>query len=112
VDVIKSSATVPVSRDLLLDAGVVEPTPVERAEMDRQRVDSERRAADRKAQVDAAREQLAAVTDPLARAVLDLHHEDQHGRCAGDEFGGYDGEPPAWPCDTVIVVARHFGIVI
>jgi hypothetical protein len=61
---------------------------------------------------DAARPALAAIDDPLARAILDLHAADteEHPECEGCEFGGYDAEAPEWPCSTVRLVAEHFGI--
>ena len=45
---------------------------------------------------------LGAVTDVVARAVLDLHRRD--GRdCVGCDLGGAD--MPEWPCWTVLLVA-------
>lgn len=61
----------------------------------------------------AAREALAAVQSPLARAVLDLHAPDGGSffvSCTGCDYGGYEGEPPAYPCRTVELVARELGI--
>jgi hypothetical protein len=101
---------VPVSREVAIEAGVVEPTPEERAEMDREAAESQRREAEREAKLAAARDQLAAITDPLARATLDLHHEDERGDCEGCDFAGYECEPPEWPCRTTVLVARHYGI--
>jgi hypothetical protein len=49
------------------------------------------------------------------RAVVELHapeiksHAPTGATCAGDEFGGYDGEAPDWPCDTIVVIARALG---
>jgi hypothetical protein len=64
----------------------------------------------RKAKLDAARQRLAALTDPLARAILDLHSEDERGECQGDDFDGYEAERPSWPCRTVEAVAEQNGI--
>ena len=50
---------------------------------------------------------VAAITDPLARSILDLHHVDDYGdcpECSGDEWGTH------WPCDTASTVAEHYGI--
>lgn len=52
---------------------------------------------------------LDAVTDPMARAVLDLHASDD-GYCRGCEFGGYEAESPPWPCNTTTTVAAILGI--
>lgn len=57
-----------------------------------------------------AREQLAAITDPLTRAVLDLHEEHEDGTCWGDDIDGYEAERPDWPCRTIEVIAAHYGI--
>jgi hypothetical protein len=110
VQAMKIGHVVEVPCELLLDAGAVEPTEQERAEYERQAADSERRRAERAAVLAAAREQLAAIDDPLARAVLDLHCENERGECLGDDFDGVEGESPAWPCTTTVTVARHFGI--
>jgi hypothetical protein len=106
----RSSYVVPVSREMLLDARVVEPTLAERAERERRAAEYERRAAARLAAIDAARPRLAALTDPLARAILDLHAENSEGECVGCEFTGYEAESPGWPCSTVEVVAAYYGI--
>lgn len=108
----RSGAYIPVSRELLLDAGVIEPTPQERAEMDRQREETRRRQAEQEAVLETARRSLAALTDPLSRAVLDLHQEDERGYCEGEDLDGYDAEYPEWPCRTVEVVAAHHGIAL
>jgi hypothetical protein len=67
--------------------------------------------------------ELAAGDTPPAAAltaVLTLHAPvrpypwlaslDHH--CAGDEFGGYDGEPPDWPCETIKAAAGAFGVAL
>lgn len=107
---VKRGAVIPMSRDMLLAAGVVEPTAEERAEMERSAADARRQAEARTEGLAAARERLAAITDPLARAVLDLHRENEHGECEGDDMDGYECEYPAWPCRTVESVAAHYGI--
>ncbi|GAA4226025.1 hypothetical protein GCM10022254_09580 [Actinomadura meridiana] len=110
LNVVKRGAVLPVTRDALLEAGVIEPTPAERAEMDRAAAEHQRREAARAAQLAVVLEQLAALGDPLARAVLDLHTRDTFGECQGCDFGGGEGEPPEWPCRTVETVAAHHGI--
>ena len=48
-----------------------------------------------------------AVTDPLARKLLDLHSRDSNGYCQGDEGDGDRPQPPNWPCATVELVMEH-----
>lgn len=107
---VKRSAVIPVSREALLDAGLIEPTLDERAEIERHAIEAQQRQAERAAKLDAAREHLAAITDPLARAVLDLHAENDRHECEGDDMDGYEAEYPEWPCRTVETVAAHYGI--
>lgn len=55
---------------------------------------------------------LLAATDGPLRAVVELHAP-QWGSwwtCAGCDFDGYDGEPPAWPCRTAEAVAEALGV--
>ncbi|OLT24374.1 hypothetical protein BJF79_13610 [Actinomadura sp. CNU-125] len=106
----KPGVIVPVSRELLLDHGLVEPTPVERAERERRAAEWRQRAEEHEARRAAAREALAAITAPVARIVLDLHVENPRGECGGDDMDGYDAEFPEWPCRTVEKVAAHYGI--
>lgn len=111
----RSSYTLPISREPAIEHGLVEPTSEEAAKIERDHAESERRAVERKIRMDAARAQLAAITEEPARTILDLHREDQsHGwsACAGCEYGGYEGEPPDWPCTTVVTTAKHYGIGI
>jgi hypothetical protein len=110
--VFKRGAVVPMSRDMLLAAGVIEPTETERAELERQAVESKQRAAKREACLAEARRELAAIADPLTRAVLDLHAEDERHECGGCDFGGYEAEPPDWPCSTIETIAAHYGIAL
>jgi hypothetical protein len=110
--VVKRGAVVPMSRDMLLAAGVVEPTEAERAEMERQAAESKQRAAEREERLAEARRKLAAITDPLTRAILDLHAEDGRHECEGCDFSGYEAEQPDWPCSTVEIVAAHYGIAL
>lgn len=88
---------------------------------------AERRAAYQKkrdeawATYHAAVPALDAISDPVARLVLDLHApKARHTRtdwvfapeCGGCEFGGYEGEPPNWPCGTTAAIADHYGIAL
>lgn len=52
---------------------------------------------------------LTSVTDPVARAVLDLHKVDG-GVCAEEQ--DTDGYSPSWPCQTVVTVATVLGIPV
>lgn len=59
----------------------------------------------------------SAAGNPLALALLELHkpkqrydHSAEYWDCLGDEFGGYDGERPDWPCETVSVVTKHLDV--
>lgn len=51
----------------------------------------------------------ASAGDSTARAVLAVHCP-EGSSCAGDASGGYEDEPPDWPCRTVLVVARQVGV--
>lgn len=105
-----SGYPIPISREMAIDAGLIQPTPEEHAERERRAAEYRRRAAEDAAKLEAARTVLAELTDPLARAVLDLHAEDEHGECAGCDYSGYEAESPDWPCRTVDVVAARFGV--
>lgn len=96
-------ATVPVSGDVpkLTLADALTPEALARYRQ---------REAARAEALAAAREQLTAITDPVARAVLDLHAPDDFGDCMGDDMEGYEAEAPTWPCRTVEAVAGHYGI--
>ncbi|TDD37854.1 hypothetical protein E1287_07295 [Actinomadura sp. KC06] len=106
----KRSSILAVPREILLDHGLVEPTEAERAEAERSAAEYQRRAAARAEVLVAAREQLAAITDPLARTILDLHDEGHDGTCQGDDIDGYEAERPDWPCRTVEAIAAHYSI--
>lgn len=104
---------IPISRDMALMYGLVEPTAQEAADRardhERWRAENARthaRMADYAARLD-------ALTDPAARAVLDLHApvvEREHPKipneptCAGCDYQGWESEPPSWPCRTVRAV--------
>lgn len=109
-EVHKMSASLPVSRWQLLDTGVVEPTPQERAEQERRTAEWRREKERRDAVREIARQALAKLTDPLSRIVLDLHSKSEGGWCEGDDLDGHDFDPPEWPCRTVRAVAAYHGI--
>ncbi len=101
-------------RDEALIYGGVVPTPEEVEAYNIKARESWLEAIEDWTIYDAARELLAAITDPLARAILDLHHSEtiKNPECEGCDFGGYEGEPPAWPCRTVMAIAAHYGIAL
>lgn len=111
ITVEKWSTVVPVSRDFAIDHGLIQPTEAERR-------DRERWHAEYEARKQAATEAwpvfvaaLAAVTNPVARVVLNIHWNED-GYCRGCEFGGYEAEPPTWPCSTTTSVAAAVGITV
>lgn len=53
---------------------------------------------------------LVAITDPIAREVLDLHGPDERSACRGCDYSGWEAEPIDWPCRTVKTVAEIYGI--
>ncbi len=102
INVTKIGYWVPVSREVL---GYNDRTPEQR--------EADRAAMGRRTQAAmiiwvAAQEALAATTDPVARAVLDLHKRGPIGceGCPSDtEYG-----PENYPCDTVATVAAALDI--
>lgn len=100
------------ARAFYIDLGLVVPTPDERAEAERRAAEYRAREAVRAASLEELRRRLGAITDPLARAILDLHAENARHECEGDDFEGYDSEPAAWPCRTVLEIAAHYGITL
>jgi len=108
----RNQVAIRVSREMLVAMGEVEPTPEERAEMDKQAAESNARRRESWRIYDAARPALDAITDPVARAVLDLHSSEtiEAPRCDGCDIEGYECERPEWPCRTVQAVAGHYGI--
>lgn len=99
------------SRDMALDYGLVEPTDEERREREAWRVEYAQRKQAATAALPVFVAQLAAVTDPVARAVLDLH-KDEGGWCVGCDGSDDYGEGSAWPCRTVEAVAVALGITV
>lgn len=64
----------------------------------------------------------AAAASPVLAEIVALHHPEPYliredgtvpwWTCAGDEYSGYDGEPPDWPCETVGIVAQHLDVTL
>lgn len=75
-------------------------TPEQRAREMEQRAQAE---AARAAEMDALHDDVRRKAHYLLRPILDLHRPvTRHGsvECGGCEFGGYEAEPPPWPCAT------------
>ena len=107
----KYGGTMLISRDTAVAFGLVEPTPGEQARIDVARVDYERQKQAATEALPVFVAQLAAVADPVARVVLDLH-KDEGGGCDGCELGSYAEDRPAWPCITTTSVADTLGITV
>lgn len=107
----KYGATMQVSRETLVLMGYAEPTPEERAIMDANRAAYNLRKQAATEALPWFISTLNEVTNPVARAVLDLHKRDD-GQCVGCDWSGYEGEPPGWPCRTVEAVAGVLDIVV
>lgn len=95
-----------ISREMAVEEGLVEPTVDELAALEERHraFHADQRAAwvAWDAQQAAYAAAVAAASGPL-RAVIDLHAPVERGReqvCEGCEFGGYDGAPSEWPCET------------
>jgi hypothetical protein len=110
VTVTKYGSVIPVTRQMLVENGLVKPTPAEQREMDTRHVAYELRKQAATVALPVFVAALATVTDPVARAVLDLHKADGCGDCEGCDFGGYECEPPEWPCRTSTTIAAMLGI--
>lgn len=108
----KIGAWLPISREMAVDHGLIEPTPEERQQARVRHEEYERERQAVLARIDAARPKLNALTDPTARAVLDLHSEDDDHTCEGCDWDGFEAERPPWPCSTIRVVAEVHDIYI
>jgi hypothetical protein len=109
----KNSFAIRISREDAIAFGLEEPTPQEAAdraaEHEQWRIES---AAREMALADAYGRLLDAVS-PEGRLVLELHEADDSEylrACQGCDFSGGEGEPPDWPCRTVLALAEHHGI--
>jgi hypothetical protein len=106
----KHSAKFQMTLDMALDYGLVQPTPAERAEREEWHVEWEHRKQTATAAAAVFLAALAAVTDAVARAVLDLHKPAERGHCHGCDADGYEWEYPEWPCRTTTTIAATLGI--
>lgn len=108
----KYGAHVQVSRETLVAFGLAEATPEEQAELDAWRGESDQRRAAATEAWPGFVAALAAVTDPVARIILDLHMRQEDGTCTGCDAEGYEWEYPSWPCRTTTTVAEAVGITV
>jgi hypothetical protein len=92
----KYAALVPISHEVALDHGLIEPTDEERAEMAKAWV----RQQDYDRHLDAWTLTLADITDPVATAVLEIHHR---------SYSGYCPVCDDWPCQTADAVTAIIG---
>lgn len=105
----KISYPVQISRGQAIEYGLVEPTSDELAWI-REYNAKWNAWQDRQDE----RHQLAAEAlrsaGELEQRLVDLHSPNDYGECGGCDFGGYEGEPPTWPCRTVALLAEHRGL--
>lgn len=109
----KHSVTLRVSREMALDAGLVQPTDAERVDRAARAARYREWKARRDAQESAMLETLRGKDDPVTVAMLALHAPRQDSAsadCAGCEYQGYEAEPIEWPCATVYRLAQVHGI--
>ena len=108
----KNTIVMSVSREMALDAGIVEPRPEEKAEREESARKWRQKRAEARPGTVAYLAALDGITDQPSRIVLDLHSRgtSHYPECAGCDYSGYEGEPPEWPCRTVETIAAHHGI--
>lgn len=103
------------SREVGIDAGIIEPTPEEAAEMveSSRLYDLERKK--RVLMLEGFWGQVFGITEPAIRAVVKLHaltYRSEFGdaECAHCLDGGDMGDHAYWPCETVRAIANVYGI--
>ena len=108
----KNSYAISISREMALDAGIVEPTAEEKAEREQAARKWRQKRAEARPGTVAYLAALDGITDRPSRIVLDLHSRGigHYPECAGCDYEGYESEPPSWPCRTVEAIADHHGI--
>jgi hypothetical protein len=100
-------SVVPVSRGFAIGEGLIDPTPAERAEMDREDAELEAKVEAQRPVYEAAVAALAALEDPLVQQVLDMHMRSTGGFCIACDG---DDRIVHWPCETTLLIAEHHGI--
>ena len=106
----KYGVVIPVSRELLTEAGAVKRTPAEEEQRARDVAESKARKSAAQPRLHAALAALDAIKGP-DREILDLHEPvGRYPDCHGCDFEGYEAECPAWPCRTTELIAARHGI--
>lgn len=108
VDFAVHGSVVQISRSVLIDNGVVEPTAAEQEEMDASSELWEARRATYEAALTAWFAALRSVAGPVGVAMLDVHVADKYGDCKGCGFEEMAGI--GWPCTTVLAGAEAAGL--
>ena len=49
---------------------------------------------------------LLATAEGTLKAIVELHSVTKYDECSGCDFGGWEGEEPAWPCRTINLIAE------
>lgn len=108
---VKIGYAVPISREVAVAYGLVEPTEEENAAM---RARHFHYAAWRQRRDERHQRVTAALREAgdLERRLMELHSANDRGECQGCDFSGGEGEPPEWPCRTVALLAEHHGLQI
>jgi len=111
----KNSIAFRISREMAIDYGMVEPTPEEAAKRDAEMAVWRRKQRDDRAAFLVAIEALRG-KGGATQVIFDLHSPNLTDRytvtCPGDDYSGYDGEPPEWPCPTIVALAEHHDIAL
>lgn len=108
----KHAAFIPISREVALEYGLVEPTEEERREQEERDARWDEEAHMRRI---ATTNWLNGLTrlktiNQLARALLDLHAWSQeYGRNTCAECVRSDDDHEDWPCRTVRLITAHYG---
>lgn len=108
----KNAIVYRVSREMAVSEGLVKPTPEEVAKHNADAVFTWNRMREEWAVYEAARDALAAITEPLARMVLDLHAINDSDECSGCDYAGWEGEAPEWPCRTVRAISERYEVTL
>lgn len=61
-----------------------------------------KREAERKALLD-----LLATATGTVKAIVELHSPTTYDDCQGCDFGGWEGDSPAWPCRTIDLIVKE-----
>lgn len=50
---------------------------------------------------------ILATATGTVKAIVELHSTNKWDECQGCDFGGWEGEEPAWPCRTIELIAEE-----